>query len=133
MGLDPFVHQTLLQIYGSQDNALSISELADRLDIVPAFASRLSRELEERGYVTRRRSESDRRVMRVTATESGIDILRDIDHEVSLRSALFQRQLTDDQRVAALIIFAFMVGLSPDSAVGATLSGQKPPPANDDN
>ena len=40
-GLDPLAHQALIQIYGSPDRRLRVAQLADRLDITPAFASSL--------------------------------------------------------------------------------------------
>ena len=40
-GIDPLEHQALIQIYGSETGALKVREVAERLDITPAFASSL--------------------------------------------------------------------------------------------
>ena len=111
-GLDPLAHQALIQVHGSEPEHLTISQLAARLDIVPAFASRLTKDLESRGLVSRMRGDQDRRVTRVTATTDGRDVLRAIDDEVHTRVVFFQRLLKPEERRDAMVIFAFMVGMS---------------------
>ncbi len=49
-GLDPLEHQALIQIYGSPLKRLRVKEVAERLDIVPAFASGLVKSLEGKGF-----------------------------------------------------------------------------------
>ena len=44
-GLDPLAHQALIQIYGSPERRLRVNQLAERLDITPAFASSLLKSL----------------------------------------------------------------------------------------
>src|SRR5258708_7915868 len=46
--LDSLGHQALLQVYGSPGQGLRVSELAERLDIPPAFASNLVKGLVKR-------------------------------------------------------------------------------------
>src|SRR5262245_7022661 len=81
-GFDPLVHQALLQIYGAVNEPLTVSQLAERLDVVPAFTSRLIKDLETRGLVERRRNDLDRRVTRVVATAKAGPILAQIDARV---------------------------------------------------
>lgn len=114
-GLEPLAHQALLQVYGARDGAIQVNDLAERLDIVPAFASRLVRELEEKGLVERERSDRDRRVTLVRATGRAGDILASVDEQVHLHVGFFQRQLSDSERLAALRIFAFYVGVDLDN------------------
>lgn len=113
-GLDPLSHQALIQIFGSGPQHLTISQLAERLDIVPAFASRLTKDLEARGLVRRERSDEDRRIIRIMTTAAGIERLRDVDTEVRFHARYFQEQLSEDQRAAAMMVFAFMVGYTTD-------------------
>src|SRR5258708_37057225 len=61
-GVDPLAHQALIQIYGSEDGALRVKELAERLDIAPAFASSLVKQLAAQGYISRARDKQDARV-----------------------------------------------------------------------
>jgi len=110
-GLEPLQHQALLQIYGSDNGDLNVNRIAERLDIAPAFASRLTKELEQRQLVERSQSKTDRRVVTVSATPAGAEILREIDNDVHKHVAYFQNQLSDHERVTALMIFAFYVGL----------------------
>jgi DNA-binding MarR family transcriptional regulator len=121
-GFDPLQHQALLQIYGVREDAqLTISGLGDRLDVPAAFASRLVRTLEADEYVTRQHSERDKRVIYVRATEAGARVLRTIDEEVHRHIAYFQHSLSEQQRVAALSIFAFYVGIDAGSPIADAL------------
>lgn len=110
-GLEPLEHQALIQIFGSP-RPLRVIDVADRLDIAPAFASRLAKRLEEKELVTRSPSESDRRSTYVVATDLARDVLAAIDDRVGLHVAYFQSQLSETERAAALGIFAFYVGAS---------------------
>lgn len=110
-GLDPLTHQALVQVLGASDEPLTIGALAARLDIVPAFASRIANELEREGLVSRVRSTTDRRVIELVATEVGYRRAQAVDAEVHERSRSFQRTLNDEQRTAALLIFAFLIGV----------------------
>lgn len=120
-GLDPLQHQAMLQIHGVDVNGLSVNRIAERLDIAPAFASRLIKELEAKNLVVREQSETDRRVTTVRVTEEGIDLLREIDSAVHLQIVYFQHQFDDSDRLAALAIFAFYVGLASDSRVAKAI------------
>lgn len=132
-GLDPLVHQGLIQVLGAGGRHLTIGALAERLDIVPAFASRIANELEAAGLVTRVRCDEDRRVIELVATEKGVRRARDIDAEVHERWQALQKQLDDTQRADALVIFAFFIGaVSRSDAPGpggrrAPAAGPEPP------
>src|SRR5215467_8164948 len=52
-GIDPLAHQALIQIYGSEKGALRVKDVAERLDITPAFSSSLINHLVAKGYVAR--------------------------------------------------------------------------------
>ena len=117
-GFDPLAHQALLQIFGAPDEPLTVSQLAERLDVVPAFASRLIRDLEALDLVTRQRTDVDRRVIRVVATPAAAPVLAEINDRVQLHAAYFHAQLSDDQRKAALVVLAFFVGVHRQSELG---------------
>lgn len=123
-GLDPLLHQALLQVYGTAAGEhLTVSGLAARLDVASAFASRLVRQLEAMGLVRRDPATRDRRVTTVTATDSGVSRLQEIDNSVHHHVAYFQHQLDDGQRLSALSIFAFYVGLDPKSQIATAIRG----------
>lgn len=113
-GLEPLEHQTLIQVFGSPESSLRVNEVAERLDIAPAFASRLVRSLEGRELVKRSASPRDRRITMVEVTAEGRRKLAEIDEQVHVHVEYFQRQLDDSARVAALGIFAFYLGAVPD-------------------
>lgn len=123
-GLDPLEHQALLQVYGSQEQMLQVNNVAQRLDIAPAFASRMLRRLEEKGYVERRSSEGDRRVTEVHMTEEGRAIVQQVDSDVRVHVEYFQQQLPTDTKTTALTIMAFYVGLDlPQDQLEEMLNG----------
>lgn len=111
-GLDPLEHQGLLQIYGSPNKQLRVKEVAERLDIVPAFASGVIKSLERQGYVTRTRSETDQRVIFAAVTAKGMNLLHCIDEQVQIHVDYFARQLDQNTREAVISIVMFYVGIS---------------------
>ncbi|MER5185312.1 MarR family transcriptional regulator [Streptomyces sp. NPDC002896] len=124
-GLEPLVHQALLQVYGSgKGEGITVSHLANRLDIAAAFASRMVRRLEEMGLVTRGASETDRRVTIVTATSAGAEKLAAIDDDVHRYVAFLQHEIGADEKHMALSVFAFYVGLDPNSAVARAIRAE---------
>lgn len=121
-GLEPLTHQLLLQVYGvNRGRGITVSHLAARLDIPVAFASRIVKQLEELGLVRREASTEDRRSIFVSATEMGVDTLSRIDADVHYNVAHLQRQLGESDRLAALTIFAFYVGLDPESPIASAI------------
>lgn len=110
--LDALEHQLLIQVFGSA-RALHVHELAERLDIVPAFASRLIKNLEEKGLVRRAPSPSDGRATIVTTTEEGRALLSKVDGQIHRHVTFAQGQFNDSERMAALGIFAFYLGIAP--------------------
>jgi len=123
-GIDPLAHQGLLQIYGSKGASLSVKEIAERLDISPAFASSLVKLLVERGYVTARRDKADQRIVRVAITKDGKALLYRIDEHVQIHVDYFTRQLSQEQREAVVSVLMHYVGASLDAA--AAVGGQAP-------
>jgi DNA-binding MarR family transcriptional regulator len=109
-GLDPLEHQAMLQIYGSDDQALPVSRLAERLDVSTAFASKLAKGLARQGYALRSQGSTDQRITNVAITSTGRDLLHKIDEQVKFHVGYFARQLSPKQRATALEIFAFYVG-----------------------
>lgn len=124
-GLEPLEHQALLQVYGSSDQMLQVSPLAGRLDIAPAFASRVVRQLEDKGYVKRHSSESDRRVTEVRITDAGRAIVQAIDADVRVHVEYFQKQLSPTSKSSALFIVGFYVGVDlPQDMIDNVVFGQ---------
>lgn len=115
-GLDPLEHQALIQIYGLRAADVRIGTVADRLDIAPAFASKLVKALTAKGFVSAAPSPDDQRVSIVSATAAGARLLAEIDADVRVHVDFFTRALTSEQKTAALSIFTFYVG----SATNAT-------------
>lgn len=123
--LEPLEHQALIQIFGSSEPQ-RVSDLAERLDIAPAFASRIVKSLESRGLAVRSPSPHDRRSTFVTATDRARDMLAEIDQNVTRHVSHFQADLHDAERAVALGIFAFYIGASRISDLEALIELAEP-------
>jgi DNA-binding MarR family transcriptional regulator len=113
-GLDPLVHQVLVQIYGSENSSLRVKELAHRLDVAPAFASVLVKTLHDRGLISRNAVSADQRGTRLATTKAGSALLQEIDNQVKIHVDYFTTQLNLEQKERAVAILLFYVGLSVD-------------------
>lgn len=112
-GLEPLQHQALIQVVAAATAAgsLPVSHIAERLDVTSAFASRLVRDLEAKGLVTREPSDVDRRVILVKSTPAGRSLLIQISENVHRHAAYFQSQLSEADRASTLAVVAFYVGV----------------------
>lgn len=113
-GLDPLEHQLLIQVYGSENQVLRVSRLAERLDVPAALASRLVNRLAVQGFVGRRKSDTDRRVTEVYITEAGKQKCIEIWEQLKIHIDYFQQQLDEHEKQLALGIFGFYVGVALD-------------------
>lgn len=110
--LDPMLHQVMIQIYGSEERCLRVKDIASTLDISQAFASNLVRELVNRGYAVRNRSEVDQREIRIHITEPAIHLLHKIDAAVQSDVEDFTSLLSMEDKEQALSILLFYIGVS---------------------
>ena len=110
--IDPLAHQALIQIYGSDTGCLRVKEVADRLDITPAFASSLLTSLAAKRLIVRSRDRSDSRVSWITVTKQARVLLHRIDEQVQIHVDYFTANLTAQQAEAALSILMFYAGVS---------------------
>lgn len=112
VGLDPLSHQALLQIYGSPEQELRVSELAERLDIAPAFASNLVKALVKDKLVKRVSDPSDLRVTVVQITTTGQNLCHRIDTDMRPRLDEFTKTLSREEQEIALSTLMFYIGPS---------------------
>ena len=83
---------------------LPSSELAHLADVTPASATELLDALETRGLVTRRRSEHDRRVVLVSLTEHGLDLVRERQAQFEPRWRAAFADFSDDELRTAVAV-----------------------------
>jgi MarR family transcriptional repressor of emrRAB len=74
-GLNHPEYNILMMMYGSPDNALNPSQLADAAGEKSANVTRLTTQLTEKGYIARASSEEDRRKVTLTLTPAGIALI----------------------------------------------------------
>jgi DNA-binding MarR family transcriptional regulator len=74
LGVKPMEIRVLYSI--SQDRETTMNSLASQNDVTGPWITGLVDELEEKGYVTKSRSTTDRRVVKVSITETGSEILK---------------------------------------------------------
>lgn len=111
-GIDPLAHQALIQICGSQTGALKVKDVAERLDITPAFASSLVKTLVAKDFVVTAPDKHDGRVSWIKITRQGRALLHRIDERVQVHVDYFTRALSAQQTEAALSILMFYAGVS---------------------
>jgi len=74
-GLNHPEYNILMMMYGSPENALNPSQLADAAGEKSANVTRLTTQLCEKGYIARASSEDDRRKVTLTLTPEGIALI----------------------------------------------------------
>jgi DNA-binding MarR family transcriptional regulator len=111
-GVDPLAHQALIQIYGSEDAALRVKELAERLDIAPAFASSIVKQLAAQGYISRARDKQDARVAWAKVTAKAKMLLQRIDAQVQTHVDYFHAGRQRERTEAAVSVLMFYAGAS---------------------
>jgi DNA-binding MarR family transcriptional regulator len=84
------------------DGPLPMSRLADMLDVSVASATGIVGRMEERNLVERRHSETDRRVVLVHPTETGIAVFRELTEQRRVRLSHLLERL-DDHELASLL------------------------------
>jgi MarR family transcriptional repressor of emrRAB len=74
-GLNHPEYNILMMLYGSPDNSMHPSELADAAGEKSANVTRLTTQLCEKGYVARSGNEADRRKVTLTLTDQGLALI----------------------------------------------------------
>ena len=98
------VHLHVLTVLES-DGALSMSHLAEALDVSVASATGIVDRMEQRGLVERRREPEDRRVVLVHATEAGDAVFRDLAAQRRKMLIPVLERMTDEE------LSSFLIGL----------------------
>lgn len=88
-----------LEYVGSTDDC-TMSDLARALDLPAPLATRLIDELHQRGLVTRRNDERDRRRVRLSLTRQGVRAVRAAERELEELVSLAVDRLSDDEAAA---------------------------------
>lgn len=109
VGLDPLAHQALLQIYGSPRQKLRVRELAERLDIAPAFASNLVKALVKGKLVKRASYPNDLRVTVVQLTGTGRNLCHQVDTDIRPHLDEFTTTLSREEQEIALSTLMFYI------------------------
>lgn len=73
-----FRGQGMMLMFISEHKGMTHSEIAERLNISPAAATKVIKRLEEEGYVQRQSDEKDERLSRVFLQEAGHAVINDI-------------------------------------------------------
>lgn len=89
-----------------------IKEVAERLDISPAFTSSLLKNLIESGHVKAEADKSDKRISWISVTKKGQSLLRKIDEKVNAHVEDFLGRLGGVETEAAVSILLFYAGAS---------------------
>lgn len=108
------IHLHVLTILEA-DGPMSMSHLAETLDVSVASATGIVTRMEERGLVERRHDQADRRIVLVSPTEAGVAVFRDMmaarrEHLTGVLARLSEEELE-----------SFLVGLRAVRAARAAI------------
>ncbi|MCH7400599.1 MarR family winged helix-turn-helix transcriptional regulator [Belliella kenyensis] len=81
-GLSPEQYNVMRILRGQQGKPITVSSIQDRMLNKMSNASRLVEKLKQKGYVVREECPSDRRQVDIVITESGLDILNQLEESV---------------------------------------------------
>jgi DNA-binding MarR family transcriptional regulator len=109
------IHLNVLTVLEAQ-GPLSMSRLAEALDVSDASATGIVTRMERRGLVDRQHATDDRRIVVVRLTDCGADVFRDLDAHRRERLAGLVAQLTGEE------LAGFLTGLRAMRAAGRRLS-----------
>jgi DNA-binding MarR family transcriptional regulator len=97
-GVTPAQFNVLRILKGSHPEALTCSEIGNRLLDRTPDVTRLLNRLEKNGLITRTRAEYDRRVVRVGIAVDGLRLLEEINPVVAQRQEKLMSALTEDEK-----------------------------------
>jgi DNA-binding MarR family transcriptional regulator len=103
------------------DGPLSMTRLADAMDVSVASATGIVNRMEERGLVERRHDNADRRVVLVHVTRRGQRVFEVMERYRRDRFIKVLEHLTDDE------LAAFLIGMRAMRAARAAIRGEAPP------
>lgn len=105
---------TQLRLMGTlRGRSPQMKRLADHLGLEKSTLSGLIDRAERKGFVQRRPSESDRRVVEVTLTPDGESTARRIETDVRVAVEPIVQRLTADERTALRVLLERMLGPAP--------------------
>jgi len=104
-GITPSQYNVLRILAGAHPNRVTCSEIGTRLLDRTPDVTRLLNRLDKARLITRTRSRTDRRVVRVGINEAGLDLLRRLAPVVDELQKRLTRHLSDEelQNVSALL------------------------------
>jgi MarR family transcriptional repressor of emrRAB len=88
-GLNHPEYNILMMLYGSPDNAMNPSQLAEAAGEKSANITRLTTQLCDKGYIARAGSDEDRRKVTLTLTDEGLTLIENFLPDIA---ALLHRQ-----------------------------------------
>lgn len=107
----------------SQRSSAPVRELAAEAGVTASTATRILDTLERRGIVRRRRTDEDRRIVIVTLTTLGAELLCEQDGWVQARELAFHDGLPAHERRLAPDLLIRLAGLIDELAAGPNGSG----------
>lgn len=111
-GLSTSLFNVLRILRGSHPTALTCGEIAERTIARDPDVTRLVDRLSARGLVRRARSQTDRRVVKVSITQKGLDLLHELDpHSQRMPRALIGHMSAPKLRRLATLLAEVVDGV----------------------
>lgn len=109
-GLNHPEYNILMMLYGTPDNSLHPSELADVAGEKSANVTRLTGQLCDKGYIVRSGSEDDRRKVTLTLTPEGVEAIEGFLPDIVTLLHRQTRNLTSDEQGQLEVLLKKMLG-----------------------
>jgi DNA-binding MarR family transcriptional regulator len=121
-GLMPGDYQVFVYLSEADDRAVRMCDLAGKLQLSPSGLTRRLDGLVQAGWVERRPSETDRRVMLAVLTPAGFDKLVEAApvHVDSVRRHMIDLLTVDELEAIASAFHKIRAGLDADNGLGQT-------------
>ena len=81
-----------------EESDIKVTELAQGLNMTNSNLSAILKRMEQAGYVERVRSVKDQRVVHVSLSKSGDELLKSIDSRTIARKSLFERATQEERK-----------------------------------
>lgn len=106
----PFNEFLILKILASQDHSM-VSQIAEKLEVTNSHVTAASEKLVKKGFVSRTRSEQDRRIVYLSLTEEGRLLVQKMENIIQEYFNRKLQGLTNEEIRVGIEIFNKILGI----------------------
>ncbi|SFB06627.1 MULTISPECIES: MarR family winged helix-turn-helix transcriptional regulator [unclassified Bacillus (in: firmicutes)] len=107
----PFNEFLILKILANQDHSM-VSQIAERLEVTNSHVTAASEKLVNKGFIVRTRSEQDRRIVYLSITEDGKNLVQKMENIIQEYFKRKLQGLKDEEILLGIQIFNKILGIN---------------------